>query len=203
MGSAGPHRAMRRMSGNLILESWNCLMLTRLQAAAGTVAVLMICMHGARTRCRDAISCAHRAHGDQLSSASKALQAHLDTRPLCSARSYNAPLPRPAARPDGPLTASLNDKQTHKKVDCASRHPRQESRAASAPGTAAPPRRSAWCPGTPCTCCGSPCATGSAPTRQSSSPWWGASQRSARRWRVVTRRKKTGGAFWATSKAHI
>ena len=60
---AGPHRAMRRMSGNLILESWNCLMLTRLQAAAGTVAVLMICMHGARTRCRDAISCARQAHG--------------------------------------------------------------------------------------------------------------------------------------------
>jgi hypothetical protein len=55
--SGAAHRAMRRMSGKRILESWNCLMLTRLQAAAGTVAVLMICMHGARTRCREAISC--------------------------------------------------------------------------------------------------------------------------------------------------
>jgi hypothetical protein len=31
------------VSGNLILLSWNCLVLSRLQAAAGTVAVLMIC----------------------------------------------------------------------------------------------------------------------------------------------------------------
>lgn len=92
---AGPHRAMRRMSGNLILESWNCLMLTRLQAAAGTVAVLMICMHGARTRCRDAISCVRQARGSQLPRASKSLQARLDTRPVCSARSCSTPSPRP------------------------------------------------------------------------------------------------------------
>ena len=60
------HRAMRRMSGKQILESWNCLMLTRLQAAAGTVAVLMICMHGARTRCLDAISCAHQVRNNKV-----------------------------------------------------------------------------------------------------------------------------------------
>ena len=52
------YRAMRRVRGNLILESWNCFTLTRFVMAAGTVAVLMICRHGARTRCRDAISCA-------------------------------------------------------------------------------------------------------------------------------------------------
>ena len=56
------HLAMRRVSGNLILESWNCFTLTRLVRAAGTVAVLMICRQGARTRCRDAISC--RCRGD-------------------------------------------------------------------------------------------------------------------------------------------
>ena len=56
---AAAHLAMRRVRGNLILESWNCLMLTRLVSAAGTVAVLMICRHGARTRCLDAISCVH------------------------------------------------------------------------------------------------------------------------------------------------
>ena len=52
------YRAMRRVRGNLILESWNCFTLTRFVMAAGTVAVLMICRQGARTRCRDAISCA-------------------------------------------------------------------------------------------------------------------------------------------------
>jgi hypothetical protein len=31
------------VSGNLILLSWNCSVLARLQADAGTVAVLMIC----------------------------------------------------------------------------------------------------------------------------------------------------------------
>ena len=51
------HLAMRRVRGNLILESWNCFTFTRFVMAAGTVAVLIICRHGARTRCRDAISC--------------------------------------------------------------------------------------------------------------------------------------------------
>lgn len=33
-------------NGNLILELWNCLVLSLLQSFAGTVAVLMIWMHG-------------------------------------------------------------------------------------------------------------------------------------------------------------
>ena len=57
VSQVGSDLAMRRVRGNLILESWNCLMLTRLVSAAGTVAVLMICRHGARTRCLEAISC--------------------------------------------------------------------------------------------------------------------------------------------------
>lgn len=35
-------RSSVRVSGNLILESRNCIVLARLQADAGTVAVLMI-----------------------------------------------------------------------------------------------------------------------------------------------------------------
>lgn len=42
--------------GKEILESWNCFTLSRLHSAAGTVAVLMMLMLLARTRCRDAIS---------------------------------------------------------------------------------------------------------------------------------------------------
>ena len=36
-------RSRRRVSGNLMPLSWNCIVLARLHAAAGTVAVLMTC----------------------------------------------------------------------------------------------------------------------------------------------------------------
>ena len=61
----GTHRARRRVSGNWILESWNCCTLTRLVMAAGTVAVLIICRQGERTRWRDAISCKRRVVSDR------------------------------------------------------------------------------------------------------------------------------------------
>ncbi len=54
------------MTGKEILESWNCFTLSRLHSAAGTVAVLMMLMELARTRCREAISwyiCSNRTAG--------------------------------------------------------------------------------------------------------------------------------------------
>ena len=50
----------RRVRGNLILESWNCLTLSRLQRAGGTVAVLMIWITGGLALCLDPISCGRR-----------------------------------------------------------------------------------------------------------------------------------------------
>lgn len=48
-GPGMTYRTTLRTKGNLILESWNCLMFSRLVRAAGTVAVLMICKEGYRT----------------------------------------------------------------------------------------------------------------------------------------------------------
>ena len=45
-----------KTKGNLILELWNCLVLSLLQSLAGMVAVLMIWMQGSRTLWREAIS---------------------------------------------------------------------------------------------------------------------------------------------------
>ena len=45
-----------KTNGNLILESWNCLVLSLLQSFAGMVAVLIIWMHGNLTLWREAIS---------------------------------------------------------------------------------------------------------------------------------------------------
>ncbi len=49
--SGADGRAILRVSGNLILESWNCMTLARLQAEAGTVAVLMICTQDGHVAC--------------------------------------------------------------------------------------------------------------------------------------------------------
>ena len=51
------HLMERRVRGNLMLESWNCLTLSRLHSAGGTVAVLMICTTGGLALCLDPISC--------------------------------------------------------------------------------------------------------------------------------------------------
>ena len=59
--AAGWHLMERRVRGNLILESWNCLTLSRLQRAGGTVAVLMIWITGGLALCLDPISCGRRA----------------------------------------------------------------------------------------------------------------------------------------------
>ena len=44
------------VSGNRIAELWNCFVASRLQSAAGTVAVLMICSTCERARCLEPIS---------------------------------------------------------------------------------------------------------------------------------------------------
>ena len=49
-------RARPVVSGNLMVDEWNCLVASRLVAAAATVAVLMMWREAARTRWRDAIS---------------------------------------------------------------------------------------------------------------------------------------------------
>lgn len=49
-------RASLWVMGNLILLSWNCVTLSRLQSLAAMVAVLMMWIYGARTRCLEAIS---------------------------------------------------------------------------------------------------------------------------------------------------
>ena len=90
----GTHRARRRVSGNWILESWNCFTLTRLVMAAGTVAVLMICRQGARTRCRDAISCKRRVvsgmagHGDAVISGTAAQSSQRSVHGHCCRPQY-------------------------------------------------------------------------------------------------------------------